>query len=308
LEKYLITGAAGFVSKHLVDFLESKEPEAEIFGIDKDYPSFPFRHGFSPVNLLDYERVAAVIAEVAPTRIVHLASFSSVAGSWAEPAISFSNNTNVFLNILEAVRRNRVACKILSIGSSEEYGDVTEDALPLSESAALAPISPYAVARVAQESLSRIYSRSFGLDIVMTRSFNHIGPGQRPDFVVPSIVGQFLRDGDAVLSMGDTSIVRDFLDVRDVVRAYHALLLHGASGEVYNVCSGIGISIAQVVEEISDVVGKKYIIRVDREKIRPNDNRAIVGDNRKLAASTGWERRIPFRESIVDIYEEMRQR
>jgi GDP-4-dehydro-6-deoxy-D-mannose reductase len=308
LGKYLITGAAGFVSKHLVDFLEAKEPEAEIFGIDKDPPSFPFRHGFSSVNLLDYERVAAVIAEVAPTRIVHLASFSSVAGSWAEPAISFSNNTNVFLNILEAVRRNRVACRILSIGSSEEYGDVTEDALPLSESAALAPISPYAVARVAQESLSRIYSRSFGLDIVMTRSFNHIGPGQRPDFVVPSIVGQFLRDGDAVLSMGDTSIVRDFLDVRDVVRAYHALLLHGSSGEVYNVCSGIGISIAQVVEEISDVVGKKYIIRVDREKIRPNDNRAIVGDNRKLAASTGWERRIPFRESIVDIYEEMRQR
>lgn len=310
MNRYFITGASGFVSRHFIEHIESTEPDARILGTDKCAPSFRFEHDFRPLELLDFSGVERMIADFDPTVLVHFASHSSVASSWIDPSTSFTNNTNIFLNILEAIRKNRIACRILSIGSSEEYGIVDPRALPLGESAALDPNSPYAVARVAQENLSKVYAKSFGLDIVMTRSFNHVGPGQRPDFVIPSIVKQFLdsEGGEVELSVGDVSIVRDFLDVRDVVRAYRLLLQRGESSEAYNVCSGIGVSISQVIEIVSSIASRDYSVSVDSSRIRPSDNRAIIGDNSKLVRATGWKQSIALRESIEDIFAEMRDR
>lgn len=308
MNRYLVTGAAGFVSRHLIARIVSEEPDAIIAGTDKAPPSFPYTHEFVSLDLMDYAAVERLIADFCPTRIVHLASFSSVASSWVDPASSFANNTNIFLNILEVIRRNRIACRILSVGSSEEYGNVDPSRIPLSETDPLDPISPYAVARVAQENLSRVYARSLGLDIVMTRSFNHVGPGQRTDFVIPSIVKQFIDSAEdhVDLAVGDISIVRDFLDVRDVVDAYLRILRDGETAEVYNVCSGRGVSIGQVIDLVSSIAGKRYALHVDTDRIRPNDNKIIVGDNRKLVERTAWKPHIDLRQSLAEIYNEMR--
>lgn len=310
MNSYLITGVSGFVSRHFIARVEAEEPDAEILGTDRAAPAFPYRHRFEALDLMDYAGVERMVLGFRPTRIVHFASFSSVASSWKDPAASFANNTNIFLNILEAVRENDITCRILSIGSSEEYGNVDPCRVPLNETEPLDPVSPYAVARVAQENLSRVYARSLGLDIVMTRSFNHVGPGQRTDFVVPSIVKQFVdsRGGPVELSVGDTSIVRDFLDVRDVADAYLRLLRDGHAAEVYNVCSGSGVSIAQVIGMIASVAGAEYSLRVDGSRIRPGDNRVIIGDYAKLQGATGWKPLIPLRDSLRDIYEEMKER
>ena len=310
MNRYLVTGAAGFVSRHFITRVETDEPDAVILGTDRAPPAFPYAHGFTPLDLMDAAGVDRLVTEFSPTWIVHFASYSSVASSWVDPASSFANNTNIFLNILEAVRRNRIECRILSIGSSEEYGNVDPGRVPLSETEPLDPISPYAVARVAQENLSRVYARSLGLYIVMTRSFNHVGPGQRTDFVIPSIVKQFLdcKLDRVELAVGDVSIVRDFLDVRDVVDAYLRIMRDGKPAEVYNVCSGNGVSIGQVIDMVSSIVGKRYALHVDESRIRPNDNKIIVGDNRKLAEATAWTTRIALRQSLSDIYNEMRGR
>jgi GDP-4-dehydro-6-deoxy-D-mannose reductase len=309
MSRYMITGAAGFVARHFVHHIRANEPDSTILGTDKDAADLPGIDEYSAIELMDSASVERAIVDFRPTVLAHFASFSSVADSWTNPAASFLNNTNIFLNILESVRKNRVECRILSIGSSEQYGDVDPADTPIPEDHPMHPVSPYAVARVAQEGLSRIYARSLGLDVVITRSFNHIGPGQRPIFVVPSIVRQFLEAGPGPvrLSMGDISIIRDFLDVRDVVKAYDLLLRRGKPGVPYNVCSGSGVSIGQVIETISKAVGKEYSIETDPAKIRPSDNRVIVGSNAKLKEDTGWKPSIRLEKSIADICDAMRK-
>jgi GDP-4-dehydro-6-deoxy-D-mannose reductase len=170
----------------------------------------------------------------------------------------------------------------------------------------LNPINPYAVARVSQELISKIYIDGYGLDIVMTRSFNHIGPQQKDIFVVSSSVKQMVRMKKknihkGVLRAGNLKIVRDFLDVRDVVRAYYLLLQKGKKGEIYNVCSGKGVSLKELVNYIADYLKIKVEFRVDQSLIRPNDNPIIIGNNNKIKNALGWHPLIPLKKSIVDI-------
>ena len=199
MKKYLITGFSGFVSRHFLEFLESHRINAMVKGLDIHNPDFKEDHfkyvkyHFERIELLQNEKVEDIIREFQPDYILHLASYSSVAFSWKEPIISFQNNTNIFLSLLEAVRKFYLPARILSIGSSEEYGNVDQEDLPLTEHHSLKPGSPYAVARVAQELLSQIYVNGYGLNIVMTRSFNHIGPFQKDIFVIPALVKQLLE-------------------------------------------------------------------------------------------------------------------
>jgi GDP-4-dehydro-6-deoxy-D-mannose reductase len=162
------------------------------------------------------------------------------------------NNTNIFLNNCEVIRKNNIKCRMLSIGSSEEYGNVSDYCILIKESELINPFSPYAVARVSQEMLSQCYVTSYKLGIILTRSFNHIGPRQRDIFVIPSFVKQILNgirnvQNKIVLSTGNVSIIRDFLDVLDDVRAYYLLLEKGITGELYNVCSGNGYSLKEIL-------------------------------------------------------------
>ena len=293
--KYLITGSAGFVARYLVDAIRRAEPAAEIVGVDR-----------AELDLADFAAVGELIARERPDRLVHLASFSSVGLSWHEPVVSFTNNTNIFLNVLEHVRRRSPQTRVLSIGSSEQYGLVAPSDLPLRETTPMRPLSPYAVARVAQEHLGDVYVRGYGLDVVATRSFNHVGPGQSNRFVISAIAQQFAelaRGTRDTIRVGTTSVVRDFLDVRDVVAAYLALLEHGTRGEVYNICSGRGIRIADAIEMFGGFAGGSPRIEIDPALVRPVENDVVIGDHTKLTAAVGWRPTIALEASLRAVYD-----
>jgi len=281
----------------------------EVLGLDVQASAgggYRFSYAVQVVDLLDARAIEALLLEFRPTRILHLASMSNVGASWKAPVESFANNTNIFLNLIDPIRKHALTTKLLSVGSSEEYGFASAGDLPLTEYQALNPGSPYGVARVAQEQLSKVFAEGYGLDIVMTRSFNHIGPGQRDQFVVPSFVKQVVqahRSGkrSLVLRAGNTQVVRDFLDVRDVVRAYYELLARGTLGEVYNICSGTGRSLDQVLEALCELTGVKVEVEVDPALLRPNELMAIVGSAQKLQAALGWRPQYDFRTSLSDM-------
>lgn len=312
VKKYLITGFSGFVSEYFVEYLNQIQEKANILGVDITKPPFDLKRcnntgiKFIKVDLLDKNKIRDIILKFQPDFILHLASFSSVAFSWQKPVSSFNNNTNIFLNLLEAVRETGIESRVLSVGSSEEYGIVKKEDIPLSESAPLNPISPYAVARVSQELLSKIYIDGYGLNIVMTRSFNHIGPRQKEVFVVSSFAKQMVKikkenRNKGVLRVGNLKIVRDFLDVRDVVKAYYLLLQKGKCGGIYNVCAGRGIALKEVINYIADYLRIKVELKVGQSLIRPNDNPVIIGNNKKIRDELGWNPEIPLRKSIADI-------
>jgi GDP-4-dehydro-6-deoxy-D-mannose reductase len=305
--KYLITGCFGFVGRYLIEAIMRAEPDAIIVGIDRvPSPGFPSLARTAVFDLLDMSTLSAVIAEERPDRLVHLASLSSVGRSWHEPVTSFTNNTNIFLDVLECVRLHSPRTRILSIGSSEQYGRVTAADLPLRETAPQRPLSPYAVARVAQEHLADVYVRGYGLDVVATRSFNHIGARQNPQFVISALAKQFAevsRGRADRIKVGTTSVVRDFLDVRDVVAAYLALLARGASGEVYNICSGRGVSIADVIGMLAEIANVKPTIETDPLLVRPVENEVVIGDHSKITDAVGWRPTISLEDALRAIYD-----
>ncbi len=315
MHKYLITGYAGFVGYHFISYLNSIAKEKiNVLGIDKvipyDFSKWKFKNleiEHLDINLLDKNDVYIAIKNFKPTRIVHLASFSSVGKSWQEPAVYFSNNTGIFLNLLEAIKDLGLECNILNIGSSEEYGLIDENKLPLVESVHIDPQNPYAVTKMAQEYLAKVYSNGLGINIISTRSFNHIGPRQRDTFVVASFAKQIAQafiDGKKSFEMttGNLNVIRDFLDVRDVVSAYELLLEKGKSGNVYNVCSGQGNSIIEIIEMFSVISGIKISTCTDPKLIRPNDILKIIGSNKKLKDDTGWQRNYTLLETLTDTF------
>lgn len=317
MKRYLITGFSGFVSYYFLKHLdETAEGKIEVLGLDLNKPlNFEQDYNFNnlvirfiPINLLDYNSLEIALTSFSPDYILHLAAFSSVGASWKKPVESFANNTNIFLNLAEAVRKNNIKCRILSVGSSEEYGNVSEKDIPLSENKNPAPLSPYAIARVSQEMMSKCYVDSFAQDIVMTRSFNHIGPRQKDVFVIPSFVKQLVygfMDGNKEILMhtGDVSIIRDFTDVRDVVRAYDFLIRNGKSGEIYNVCSGKGHSLNDIIAIVANKLGVKVQIKKDESLVRPKDNMIIVGNNEKINEHVGWKPQIPLEKTLDDMIE-----
>lgn len=304
VRRVLITGANGFVAAYLVEAL--KELGDDVVGVDVAEKPCHAVDRYYACNLMDAASVRTILESERPDAIVHLAAVSSVGRSWNMPVDTFVNNTGIFLNVVEAVRSLGLKTRVLSVGSSEEYGDVPQEEMPLAETHPLVPGSPYAVARVAQEELSRLYAKGFGADIVMTRSFNQFGPGQRLDFFVPSMVRQILdgrgRGGPVDIKAGDLSVIRDFLDVRDAVSAYVLLLEKGVSGEVYNVCSGRGRCLREVLETAARLAGVELSISLDPSRVRPADSRMIVGDSSKLRA-LGWSCTHTFESTLRDMME-----
>jgi GDP-4-dehydro-6-deoxy-D-mannose reductase len=319
MEKYLITGFSGFVSKHFLDFLDSRGEKISVLGIDVHIPTFKFNASshinceFVELDLLDKDAVQNIIYQFQPNYLLHFASYSSVSFSWKNPILSFQNNTNIFLNILEAIRLNNLQTRVLSIGSSEEYGNVDPKDIPLREERSLKPVSPYAVARVSQEMLSSIYVDGYGLDIVITRSFNHIGPGQNEIFAIPSFAKQLVEgwmkgEKEITLTTGDLTVVRDFLDVRDVVKAYYALLKNGRKGEVYNVCSERGISLAEILKMMAKKLKVTCDPVTDKRLVRPKENMVITGSNQKIKKETGWFPEVELEIAVQDILVDWRER
>lgn len=316
-KRFLITGFSGFVGRHFLQYLFEKDEEMDVFGIDIRKPAYDtsvyasrLNIRFQEVNLLDGQALKSVLEEFRPQYILHLASFSSVAFSWQHPEESFVNNTNIFLNLTSALKELQLPCRVLSIGSSEEYGNVSANQLPLREDMPLQPVSPYAVARVSQEMLSKVFVDSYHLDIILTRSFNHIGPWQDERFVVPSFIRRILDikesgASEGTIETGDTTIIRDFVDVRDVVNAYYMLLMDGTPGEIYNICSGTQIALSDIINQLADIVGVRVKTRVNPEFVRPNDNRVVVGSHDKLTKELGWQPEISWEQTLRDMVTEM---
>lgn len=312
MKKYLITGGGGFVGRHLIQYLASNKTDCHILSIERNpiNQSNSKNCTYRQLDLNNRDALNKLMAEYKPDYIIHLAAISSVGKSWQKPAETFKNNTGIFLNLLEAVRLNHPKVKILSVGSSEVYGTWPENEMPLAENHELRPDNPYGIARLAQENLARLYVNNFGLDIIQTRSFNHIGPGQSTDFVIPSFIKQLVyianHKQEPVIQVGNIEIIRDFLDVRDVINAYDILLEKGQTGEIYNVCSGQGIKLKTIIEQVASILNIKPDIIVNQKYLRKNDIPIMVGNNEKISILK-WSKNIFLSETLRDIIHHTRE-
>lgn len=301
MSKYLITGVMGFVGRYFVEYLNQYDSNANICGVDMA-PSCDMDIEYKSLNLMDSAQIDKVIKTIKPDYIVHLAAMSSVAQSWNEPANCFTNNMSAFLNIADSVRNNNLGARILSVGSSEEYGIYDE---PIKETFILHPKSPYSVARLSQEYMSKLYVDRFCMDIVMTRSFNHIGPRQSTRFVIPSFVEQLVNIASGKIEnkmmVGNIDVIRDFTDVRDVVDAYYRIIKNAPNRSVYNVCSGEGVKLRDIIDTTANNLGIKPNICVDPSRVRANEIPSVIGDNTKLKQELGWNRKYSLSQTIADM-------
>ena len=305
--RVLVTGVGGFVGSHLVDYLAATAPQAQVFGIVRRGGDALRKRGVTilKADLEDGPATDAAVDLALPDRVIHLAGQSSVHRSWEDPAATLRTNVHGILNVLEALRRRKLAPRTLVVGSAEEYGAVQAERLPAGEKTQLQPASPYAVSKVAQAFLARQYFLSHGIPVICTRTFHHTGPGRGEVFAESSFARQIAEIEAArrppVISVGNLDAVRDFTDVRDVVRAYWLLLDKGRAGETYNVCSGRGIAIGDILQLLLDASSARVEVRRDPERMRPSDIPAIIGSPRKLAAATGWAADIPLRRTLQDL-------
>jgi len=314
--KLLVTGAGGFVGSHLVEHVRREVPLASVHGVVQPHGSL----GASVVrgarmleaDLDDPAAADAVIEEVRPDAIVHLAGQSSVHQSWLDPGGTLRTNVLGIVHLLDAARRASLRPAVLVVGSAEEYGVVSESELPIHEDQPLRPASPYAVSKVAQGALALLYGPSGGMRVVLTRTFHHTGPGRGEAFAESSFARQIaeIEAGlrPPVIEVGNLEAVRDFSDVRDVVRAYLLLVERGEAGAVYNVCSGRGRRIRELLELLLASSSAHVELRVDKERLRPSDVPAQVGDPSRLVAATGWQPRIPLEQTLGDLLADWRAR
>lgn len=305
----LITGMTGFVGSHLKNYLIN-EKGWEIWGVSRS-PSSKVTNMQVPLldTNWDLEDLKRKIDLLAPDYIFHLAGQSNVKRSWENTRETFEANVLNTINLLEAVRSSRVAqtVKVITVGSSEEYGQVDASLLPIIESTPPNPGSPYGVSKLSVSMLAKQYYESYKLQIIHVRPFNHIGPGQGLGFVVSDFAYQVasIEEGlqEPVLYVGNLSAKRDFLDVRDIVRAYAEIACRGQPGEIYNICSGKPVEIRTLLELLIKQSTKPIEIKVDSNRLRPVDVPYYYGSNEKIKEQLGIIPTISLEESLKDIYE-----
>jgi GDP-4-dehydro-6-deoxy-D-mannose reductase len=315
--RVLITGVTGFVGSHLADFLVAR-PGVEVFGSHRwrsrmeNVEHLRGRLTLVECDLRDPGAVRRLLGAVRPDRIFHLAAQSYVPTSWMSPAETLSGNVTCQLNLLEAVRESGHATRIHVAGSSEEYGLVHKDELPIREENPLRPLSPYAVSKVAQDYLAYQYWMSHRVHSVRTRGFNHTGPRRGDVFVTSNFARQIaeIEKGlrEPVVRVGNLEAIRDFTDVRDMVRAYWLALERGEPGEVYNICSGRGYTVRQVLDILLGLASVHVDVQEDPERLRPSDVGVLLGDCTRFQRITGWKPTIPFEVTLKDLLEHWRQR
>ena len=294
--KVLVTGADGFVGTHLVRALRTRGDLVEAC----EGPG-----GLLGLEITDAAAVLERVEQFGPASVVHLAGISSVAWSYQHPLETLQTNVLGTANLLEAVRKAAPLARVLLVGSGEEYGRLERGSRAV-ETRPLAPLSPYAASKAAAEMVGRQAVGS-GLEVVLARAFNHLGPGQAAHFVIPSFARQLLAVGRGdvppVVKVGDLTPVRDFSHVADVVEAYLLLLERGGPGEVYNVCSGEGLSIQQTLDALQELAGTHAQVQVDTARLRRTEIPWLVGDPGKLER-LGWQRRRQVRQALRDVLEE----
>lgn len=289
--RVLVTGSKGFVGQWLIAHLE--EQGDEVIGLDAE------------VDITGSAGLRDAVVTAAPDAICHLAALASVGASWGASEATYQVNTVGTANLLDAA----LACtprrpRVLLISSSEVYGRVSPDELPLTEESAIAPVSPYAASKAAAEIVGQQAWLGSGLEVIRARPFNHTGPGQRHDFVVPALAEQIaraVRTGADRLSTGNLEARRDISDVRDVVRAYRLLLIGGEPGGVYNICRGEAVSIREVAERLLSIAGVDLPIVVDPERVRPVEIPELRGDRHRIERAVGWKPEVPLERTLADV-------
>jgi len=262
-------------------------------------------------DLRDYTSMYNALERSRPDFIFHLAAQSFVPSSWTAPNETLTTNVSGQTNLFEAIRSLRLDPVVQIACSSEQYGLVLPDEVPIKETNPLRPLSPYAVSKVAQDYLGYQYFQSYGLKAIRTRGFNHTGPRRGQVFVTSNFCSQVaaieLGLQEPVIRVGNIEAIRDFTDVRDMVRAYWLAVNHGKPGEVYNIATGHGIRISELLDRIIALANVEVKIEVDPERLRPSDVEILIGDSSKFRADTGWEPRIPFEQTVSDLLDYWRR-
>lgn len=291
--KALVTGSNGFVGHYLK--IELEKNNIEVIGMDLEGDAIH-------TDLLDAVSVRNAVFQLKPDFVFHLAGQSSVGLSWQKPQMSVSVNINGTLNLLDAIRDLAGDTRIIIIGSSDEYGKITEGQCPIEETIFPKPASPYAVSKYAQELMAKTYVSAYDMDIVLTRSFNHTGPYQKRGFVIPDFASQIAmieRGAPNILSVGNLEAGRDISDVRDIVKGYYLLAKEGKKGEIYNVGSGQAYQIQSLLQTLLNMSNREIKINQDAEKMRPIDIPLIVSDIRKIR-TLGYQPRYSIEETLKD--------
>lgn len=316
--RVLITGVTGFAGSHLADYILAHHPQVEVFGLVRwrsrreNILHLQDKINLYEADLKDITSLKKCLSEIKPERIFHLAAQSFVPTSWKCPAETFTINAIGQINLFEAVLDLKLSPKIQVAGSSEEYGMVYDDEIPMKETNPLRPLSPYAVSKVSQDLLGWQYFKSYGLRTVRTRGFNHTGPRRGEVFICSNFAKQIAEiekgQRDEVIYVGNLEAKRDFTDVRDIVRGYWLSLEKGEEGEVYNIGSGKNYSMKEVLDMLLSLSRVNVRVEIDPERLRPSDVPILLSDSSKFVSISGWEPQIPFKQSLEDLLDYWREK
>jgi GDP-4-dehydro-6-deoxy-D-mannose reductase len=311
--RILITGVAGFVGRHMADLAAEQGATAYGLGRRPRIAADPPRQleEYLSADLLDQGQIEQAVQSAAPDRVFHLAAEASVARSWEDPQSILTANLVSSFNLLESVRRHAPQARVLIACSGEEYG--RPETLPIEERQLLRPQNPYAVSKAAADLAAGFYADAYGLHVVRTRAFNHCGPGQSAAYVVSSFASQIAEaelateEDPREITTGDTSVLRDFTDVRDVTRAYWLALEHCEPG-AYNVCSGRAIAIDEILDGLLALSKVEVRVRTDARLLRPNEVEEVCGSNALLHDASGWSPQVPLADTLSDTLEWWREK
>lgn len=294
MKRLFVTGDRGFVGQALKKLV-----------INGSVQGWQWLEAAEPIDVTQYDELSSVLRRLQPDAVIHLAALTFVPDSFKEPRRTFEVNFLGTLNLLTALHGLNFKGRLLFVGTGDVYGRVPEELFPITENTLLKPRNPYAVSKLAAEALAYQWSQTHGMDIVLVRPFNHIGPGQHDSFVIPALARQVieikLKRRAPEIVAGDLEVTRDFTDVRDVARAYCAVLEQGESGEVYNICSGQEYVIHELLKKMLRLADVTVDLRADPAKLRPSEQRRIVASAEKLRGKTGWRPRIAIEESLADV-------
>ncbi|MBN1272025.1 MAG: GDP-mannose 4,6-dehydratase [Candidatus Aminicenantes bacterium] len=316
--RVLITGITGFAGSHLADNILEHHPDVEVFGLIRwrsrleNILHIQKKIGLYEADLKDSVSLRKSLEKIRPDRIFHLAAQSYVPASWKCPAETLSINAIGQNHLFETVLHLGLNVKIQIAGSSEEYGLVLPDEIPIKETNPLRPLSPYAVSKVTQDLMAYQYFMSYGLHVVRTRGFNHTGPRRGEVFICSNFAKQIAEieknKREPVLNVGNLEAKRDFTDVRDTVRAYWLALDKGQPGDVYNIGTGTAYTGQEVVDKLLSKSKVKVKVEMDSERLRPSDVPVLQADCSKFVKLTGWKPEVPFDKSLEDLLDYWRER
>ena len=304
--KALILGVNGFVGQYMSEELLNNN--IEVYGADLQDKSKSQNKKviYSKINLLNKIEVFEIFNFIRPDYVINLAAISSVKNSWDIPDVTFDVNVKGVINLFEAIRKVNIKPRVLLIGSSEQYGKITQSE-KINENYPLNALNPYGISKITQERLALMYKEAYGIDVVLVRAFNHTGPRQNIGFVIPDFSKQIAEievlNKEPVIYVGNLIAERDITDVRDIVKGYLALLVRGNSGEIYNIGSGKAHSMRYLLDKLLQFPAKKISVEIDKQKFRPVDTPRIVCNNDKIFRDTGWKPEVSMDKTLKDTFE-----